>query len=171
MDAFTVMAKVVETRWDTPFRFVASLAVLVALIGSTEDRTPVLAVGSALDWAGVDGGLESTVDVHAWFIERADEITAAAFVAAIVGVILSGLYSRGGAVVMVALAIAAEVDAHEVTLVPVAVFVVWVALGMCRMGRNSLEAAHDWLSMAVAGMILSAFYAVILPAKWVRAAA
>lgn len=164
MDPLATLGKVLELRWDAPYRLVASGVAVAAAVGLFLGFVgPLEVLAGFVDWLGWLSGGHALMAAHSWLASRSSVVGWVGIVVLVAGSAFAYRGHRGGATAMVGVAFCSE--AGSVAPVVVALVLILGAV-VARIAWRIEILPPSWFWETFYGLAGAFAYVVAAPFRW-----
>jgi hypothetical protein len=168
VDGVSILSDALKLRWDTPYRFVASVAALCALVGLFLHRSALETFSGLVSWLGWSSGAAGIRLTHAWLDQRSIVFVWLGIAFIIAGMIFAYRGGRGAATALVGAALCSESGSTAPFWIFGAAIVLWLVLRIVvwRAFNDEYWSFMRNFTFSFQALGAASVYAVAGPMRW-----
>lgn len=168
MDGLSILNDALKLRWDAPYRFVASVVAICALVGVFLHKSALVTLAGLIGWLGWPTGASGLRLAHMWLDQRSAVFVWLGVILIIAGMIFAYRAGRGAATALIGAGLCSEPGSSAPFWILGAAVVIWL---VCRviLWRRFNDIYSPFMrnyTFSFQELAAASVYAVAGPLKW-----
>jgi hypothetical protein len=167
MDHLTTLRSVLDLKWDVPYRLLASILTIAAVVAMVRHETPLETLSGLAGWAGWPAAGSGMIAAQEWLSARLVILEIGGLILLVGGIVFAYKGGRGGATAVLGAAALAQA-ASWLPLVLFSALLVLLVVAKIVGPRyfSILDDPSRYISDAVTSIVGAALYVVLGPLSW-----